>query len=396
MDKDSHLIYEAYQESTWEGWGDITSEERNQLKLVIKKYTDYISKIYSPSLAKIKLHYLEKFSEAIDETDPNNAAKILTRLSMEERLSLTDYVERYTDAEKAMTFLFYKCHKKIKPFEIKKPEITLKGTAQTVQGNKEYNTDVSIDGILDGSPKINLGYGYYSLDDDFYERFGKAGAKLCVDAGQNVYVVNISEDLAQVKIAIEQYLKNQNLNESLLMEMPQITQQGKTVLADNQPLKGLSVENVRGNIVVLREERGNFMFAAGWTIAYFMDSEESAQKMKKGEFDYLTINDRIQFQFNSAPITDVWTKKKRDNRGHEHILGIVQGITNENEIYIDKMSVRAQFRKNSITSKLISVLKQTFPNAKVNFSGPTKQGASFIKKYTGKQWEPAHGETQEF
>lgn len=180
---------------------------------------------------------------------------------------------------------------------------------------------------------------------------------------------------------------------SSLLEMAVISKKGKKVYADDNLLKNVPLESVEGNIVTFRMAEAG-LFPAGFTLAYFMDSDESAKLMTTGKLPYKFVPERPRFSFTAAPIHDVW--KKKADKGQEAILGMVQGITNDDEIYVDKMTVRPGYRRNSITRRLIDALKKKHPNAAVNFSGPTKEGASFVKSYTGSDWKPAHGETAEF
>lgn len=82
-----------------------------------------------------------------------------------------------------------------------------------------------------------------------------------------------------------------------------------------------------------------------------------------------------------SPITDVW-KKRFQKPGTEHIIGLIQGHSDDNTIFVDMMSVRTNWRRNRINSLMIDALKKRFPQAKLSFSSPTDQGQKFIKSYT--------------
>ena len=58
----------------------------------------------------------------------------------------------------------------------------------------------------------------------------------------------------------------------LLSEMPVISLQGKTVLADDKPLKEVDVDNVKNNIVSFQQATKSFRHEAGATWVYFLDS----------------------------------------------------------------------------------------------------------------------------
>ena len=164
----------------------------------------------------------------------------------------------------------------------------------------------------------------------------------------------------------------------VLKEMPDIKLQNKQVIADDIPLKQLTVEDVSENIVFMRNDKPSFL-AAGYSLIYFMDSAESAQKMAKGEIPYKIIPQGT-FYSGGSPITDVW-KKKFHQPGHEHILGIIEANVMPDKIYIDMMSVRPQYKRNSITTKMIQYIQSEYPEAKLEFSSPTDQGSKFIQSY---------------
>lgn len=181
----------------------------------------------------------------------------------------------------------------------------------------------------------------------------------------------------------------------ILNEMPTMSRRGKSAYADQSKLRDLKVEDVIDNIVVFRLPKANMLFPEGFFMAYFMDSLASTDAMKHGKIGYLIVPDRPRYAFDSAPIKDIW-QKKHSNNGQEHILGIVQGVISEKEIYVDKMTVRPGWKRNTINSKLVQALKKEYPNRELNFSGPTPDGRNFIKNFTGQDWKPAHGETPEF
>lgn len=167
--------------------------------------------------------------------------------------------------------------------------------------------------------------------------------------------------------------------QKILKEMPVINLQNKEVIGDGKPLKQLTVEDVSENIVFIRNDSDNSFFPKGYSLIYFMDSAESAQKMKNGEIPYKMVP-RGSFYSGGNPITDVW-KKKFNLNGHQHILGLIEANVMPDLIYIDMMSVRPQYKRNSITTKMIGYIQSQYPDAKLEFSSPTDQGSKFIKSY---------------
>ena len=164
---------------------------------------------------------------------------------------------------------------------------------------------------------------------------------------------------------------------SKLTEMPLITKKGKDIYADNKLLKTLPVQKVRGNLVFIREPNDNRFLRQGYTLIYFMDSEESAKGIAHGDIPYLAFP-RGTWPAGS-PITDIW-KKKFQSPGTEHILGILEANTMPNGIYLDMLSIRPGYQRNTIAQKMVQLAMTEFPDAEVYHSAPTEKGRSFLKK----------------
>ena len=162
----------------------------------------------------------------------------------------------------------------------------------------------------------------------------------------------------------------------ILKETPQISLKGKIAYADKHKLKDLETEKVSKNIVILRQPEDSFMLPKGFTLVYFMDTEENARKMGNGEFPYIIIPQGSSMFGRETPFQKAF---KQNKDGIEHILGFIQGYTDEDTIFVDFMRVRHKYKRNSINTKMIKALEHDFPNAKVTFSKPTDQGKEFIK-----------------
>jgi hypothetical protein len=175
-------------------------------------------------------------------------------------------------------------------------------------------------------------------------------------------------------------MKYKDYYNHLLNELtPDIDLVGKTVHADSTPLRDLDVSAVEKNIVMFRENNPNSYFGEGFTLVYFMDSEESAQDMKDGKIPYLMVPSGT-FSSGGNPITDIW-KSRFQKPGTEHILGVLQGFSNENDIFIDMITVRPKYQKNTIGQKMVDIIRKEFPTAKISHSGTTNAGSKFVKSY---------------
>ncbi len=161
-----------------------------------------------------------------------------------------------------------------------------------------------------------------------------------------------------------------------LSEMATMSKQGKEAYANDTSLKNAKVEDVKGNMVMFRVPTDG-IFAEGYTLVYFMDSDESAKAIAEGKIPYLMIP-RGSFHSGGNPITDVW-KKKYQQPGTEHILGLLEGNSKDELIFLDMLSVRPGWRRNSIAKKMLELVKERFPKAKITTSSRTEDGSKFLK-----------------
>lgn len=171
----------------------------------------------------------------------------------------------------------------------------------------------------------------------------------------------------------------------IISESPMITKgDDGVVYVDKEKLRNVKTERIENNVVFFREPSGNMFFEKGTTWIYFMDSEESAQKMDQGEIGMIVLPQgrAIGSMGQKTPFEKSLTipDDKRRGKGTEHILGFIQGFSDEDEIYVDYMKVRTGYRKNSINQKMIQIIQKEFPSAEVVFSKPTKLGKGFINK----------------
>lgn len=92
----------------WRSWGSITSGEKDRLVLALKKYQEYVKRIYVANLSSPKVYLAQKSINNFDTTDPRFAAKPLSQLSMEDRLLLMQFVDQEDTtglASRALDFL---------------------------------------------------------------------------------------------------------------------------------------------------------------------------------------------------------------------------------------------------------------------------------------------------
>lgn len=157
-----------------------------------------------------------------------------------------------------------------------------------------------------------------------------------------------------------------------------ITKDKGKVFADGKPLKKLNVEAMEDNMAFMHIPEGIPFFnkPKGFTMVWFLDSDEFVKKLENGEADPLFFPPGRMYDFNSAPISDIW--KIKDSKP---FIGAIEAYVKEEEILIKMMSVRPGFKKNHINSMMIDLLKNQFPNKKIIYWHPTDDGKKFMKKY---------------
>jgi hypothetical protein len=221
------------------------------------------------------------------------------------------------------------------------------------------------------------------------ERCAKCGYGLTTEEYDNITDDDSGNFLNEDDMDYINNWMNNNNSEVLpeaesLNEMPDIEKVGKKVFGGEKELKNLTLDEVEENIVLFITKESNFMYAAGSMWIYFMDTAENAKKLasQNGEIDLLMFPFKRRYDFQSAPIKDVW-KKNKNYKGTEHILAMADGEVTDDLIFIDKISVRPGYKRATIATKMVDILRQSRPNAKIQITGMTPEGAEFFSKYTG-------------
>lgn len=178
-----------------------------------------------------------------------------------------------------------------------------------------------------------------------------------------------------------------------LLEMAQITKKGKTVLADGKKLKDVDFSELSDNIALIYLEKGTFFSAPGKFWLYFVSDTKWLDDFKEGKSDLLLFPVRSRFNmFNSAPISDIWKRSHtKDVRNADLIIGAVEGQHENGKVYIEMMSVRPAYKRNSINKKMLDSLikdksSQLYGKDLV-WEDPTEDGLNFIHSYSGQDAE---------
>jgi len=162
----------------------------------------------------------------------------------------------------------------------------------------------------------------------------------------------------------------------LFNEMANIVKTGKKLTINDKPLKDATIEQLSENILHWRLDKNSFLYKEGFTMVWFVDSDEAAKYLAANSDNLLFFPQKVGF--TSSPITDIWLRNKP---AQKNIIGALEASTFPDCIYIDMMSVRKGYMGNGINNMMIKFLIKEFPNAILKFSEPTKDGLAFIKKY---------------
>lgn len=173
-----------------------------------------------------------------------------------------------------------------------------------------------------------------------------------------------------------------------LIEMPEFARVGKKAVDTETGvnLRDLPLEAVDDNLLMWHNEKDTFFFSAGFTMVWFFRSEESAKAavQTKGYCppmfaDFVNMSDRFS---GRSPIKDIWSKR-RGSKEHStldaEVVGALRAQVDEESIYIDMVSVRPGWKRNSIASKMVEALKARWAGKKVDHSDTTSDGHKFLK-----------------
>ena len=180
--------------------------------------------------------------------------------------------------------------------------------------------------------------------------------------------------------------------EALLETTPDFEHGGGKVTSPQENLRDMTIDQVTPNIVIFHHSEGNIFKPAGWTLLYFMDSEQAAAGMKAGKIDYPMFHPgSAAMRFGGySMINAIWKKggtsphetpeRRQAREAKRHVVGALEAYKNAESIFVDNISVRPGWRKNTIGLKLIQALERKFPGLPITHSPTTKEGYNFFKK----------------
>lgn len=165
----------------------------------------------------------------------------------------------------------------------------------------------------------------------------------------------------------------------ILSEMPTFHKQGKTVVSDKGiELKKMTDADVPKNMLLYVEKNGNLFMSKGWFIAYFSSIENYGSTMSR-DSGWLFFPQKINF--TSSPIVDIWKGVEKAGGQADKIIAAVQGWVHEDKktVYINMLSTKPGWKRNSVATKLINGLKENWKGYKFTISKTTSDGERFFK-----------------
>lgn len=95
--------------------------------------------------------------------------------------------------------------------------------------------------------------------------------------------------------------------------------------------------------------------------------------------DFVNMSDRFS---GRSPIKDIW-KKRRGAKEHAaldaEVIRALRAYVDADSTYIDMISVRPGWKRNTIASKMVGALKEKWPGKKIDHSDTTSDGHKFLK-----------------
>lgn len=188
--------------------------------------------------------------------------------------------------------------------------------------------------------------------------------------------------------------------DALIEATPDFEQVGGRVTAPEGRLRDMDVDQVGPNIVVFHNPNGLPPFKyKGWTMIYFMDSEQAARDMYAEKIEPpMFVPGSMSARFGGYSMIDaIWKKpkgfrtdtpeQKAARAARHHVVGALEAYIEPQGIFVDNISVRPGWKRNTIASKMMQALKKKWPGMEVTHSDTTEQGEKFMKGT--QQWNPA-------
>lgn len=73
----------------------------------------------------------------------------------------------------------------------------------------------------------------------------------------------------------------------------------------------------------------------------------------------------------------------RRGKASKGLVAVVRYIIRADQIYIDMMAVKSDWRRRGVNTAMIKTIAERFPNNRIIFSPPTEQGQRFIEAREG-------------
>ena len=180
-------------------------------------------------------------------------------------------------------------------------------------------------------------------------------------------------------------MKNLKTFDQFVLEMATFHKVGKhLVSSEGLPLKALQTKGLDDNLTLFYQKERTFVFPAGKFFVYFHQDgwKELYDDGKAGLLIFNPMRGSIS-QYGASPITDIWKKSYGKKIEHSDMIwGIIEGVVEDGHTYVEMMSVRPGYKRNSISRKMAERLEDEFKEPIV-WDEPTEDGLKFIKSFHG-------------
>lgn len=176
----------------------------------------------------------------------------------------------------------------------------------------------------------------------------------------------------------------------LIENVPDFEAAGGRVASPEGALRDMTVEQVEPNIVVFHSPDGNIFKPAGWTMVYMTDTEQAAADLKAQKImPPMFLPGTMSMRMGGYAMIDAIWKKRKQRRGEDpgpvegmrHVVGALEAYVDDKTVYVDNVSTRPGWKRNTVGQKLMQALIAQFPGRQLDHSGTTKPGFNFLKKH---------------
>lgn len=126
--------------------------------------------------------------------------------------------------------------------------------------------------------------------------------------------------------------------------------------------------------------------------------------MRLKRYNNLREDLNSKFELEDLGLVEIHTEMRDYRSGQSYLttyaklghawLGHVDWSEYKNEVYIEYVNIKEEYRRKKIATKLFQTIKEQSPGKKINYGATTELGSKFLKSYLKEGFKPRNVETR--